>query len=127
MPWVAQLTSPMEAFGPWCSCGGMISNPFCYLGVLFLSNFCGFGSHSRSAWLPWVHLLAPSSTGSAIVSDFCEKSPNGWLLGSLEHPWGTLGLHGGALGAPNVPKCEKQSGSCRFSKVGVLLCVFFTL
>ena len=68
MPWVAQLTSPMEAFGPWSSCGGMISSPFCYIRVHFLVIFA-VGGVILGAPGHLGRILAPSSTGSAIMSE----------------------------------------------------------
>ena len=62
--------------------------------------------------------LGPSSTGSAKISDFCENMfQNGRLLGSLGHPWVTLGLHLGRPWIKNVPKCASKFEISRFLKI----------
>ena len=67
----------------------------------------------------------PSSAGSAKMSEIVRKmSPNGRLLGSLGHPWGTLGLHWAALCAKSVSKYGLKLTFSRFLKMYVFLHVF---
>ncbi len=72
-----------------------------------------------------VSFVDPSSARSAKMSDFfCEElRHNGRLLGSLGHPWGTLGLHWGALCAKNMSNYGLKSRFSRFGEMCVFLCV----